>query len=92
MKLFAIGFAILLPLAWWSMYAVNRWRVSIPVLGLIDESAEKAGFFPVPTRTPPQDQHGKRKEAPAPAPARPEMPLMLDPEPAVAARASATPM
>ncbi len=81
--------AILLPLAWWSMYAVNRWRVSIPVLGLIDESAEKAGFYPVPTRTPPQDQPGKRKESKAPAP---EMPPMIDAEPAVAARAAASPM
>jgi hypothetical protein len=39
--------AVLVPLAWWSMYAVNKWRVSRPVLGLIDEAAEKAGFVPL---------------------------------------------
>ncbi|HWE95274.1 MAG TPA: glycosyltransferase [Tepidisphaeraceae bacterium] len=39
--------AVLIPLAWWAMFAVNRWRVSIPVLGLIDESAQEAGFYPV---------------------------------------------
>ena len=44
--------AVLIPLAWWAMYAVNRWRVSMPVLGMIDESAERAGFYPVPTQKP----------------------------------------
>jgi O-antigen biosynthesis protein len=39
--------AILIPLAWWAMFIVNRWRVSIPVLGLIDEVAEKSGYYPV---------------------------------------------
>ncbi|HEY8751477.1 MAG TPA: glycosyltransferase [Tepidisphaeraceae bacterium] len=83
--------AVLIPLAWWSMYAVNRWRVSIPVLGMIDESAERAGFYPVPTRTPPQDKAGKPKEAPIPQPAKPEIPPLMEPAPAVAARASAAP-
>lgn len=39
--------AVLIPLAWWAMFVVNRWRVSIPVLGLIDEVAEKSGYYPV---------------------------------------------
>jgi hypothetical protein len=40
--------AVLIPVAWWAMYLVNRQRVSGPVLGLIDHAAEKAGFYPVP--------------------------------------------
>ena len=40
--------AVLIPVAWWAMYLVNRQRVSSPVLGLIDHAAEKAGFYPVP--------------------------------------------
>ena len=39
--------AVLIPLAWWAMYAINKWRVSMPVFGLIDEAAEKAGFIPL---------------------------------------------
>ncbi len=39
--------ALLIPLTWWAMYIVNRWSVSRPVFGLIDEVAEKAGFYPV---------------------------------------------
>src|SRR5262249_8903751 len=31
--------AVLIPLAWWTMYCINRWRVSSPVLGLIDAAA-----------------------------------------------------
>ncbi|MDP9175413.1 MAG: glycosyltransferase [Planctomycetota bacterium] len=42
--------AVLIPLAWWAMYLVNRRRVAAPVLGLIDAAAEKAGFWPVPAR------------------------------------------
>jgi GT2 family glycosyltransferase len=83
--------AVLIPLAWWSMYAVNRWRVSIPVLGLIDASAERAGFYPVPTRTPPKDKAGQPNETTGPQPANPELPPLMDPEPAVAARAAASP-
>ena len=44
--------AVLIPLAWWAMYAVNRWRVSLPVLGLINESAEADAFYPVPAGKP----------------------------------------
>ncbi|HZL38478.1 MAG TPA: glycosyltransferase [Tepidisphaeraceae bacterium] len=39
--------AVLLPLTVWAMYVINRWRVSNPVLGMIDEVAEKTGFYPV---------------------------------------------
>jgi hypothetical protein len=39
--------AVLIPLAWWTMYAVNRWKVSSPVLGLIDAAAEDAHFYPI---------------------------------------------
>ena len=39
--------AVLLPLTVWTMYAVNRWRVTVPVLGLIDEVGEKSEFYPV---------------------------------------------
>jgi O-antigen biosynthesis protein len=42
--------AVLLPLACWAMYLWNKWRVSRPVLGLIDAAAERAGFYPVPTK------------------------------------------
>jgi hypothetical protein len=41
---------VLIPVAWWAMYLVNRRRVSAPVLGLIDAAAEKAGYYPVPAR------------------------------------------
>ena len=37
--------AVLIPLAWWSMFLVNKWRVSQPVMGLIDEAAESAGYM-----------------------------------------------
>ena len=39
--------AVLLPLTGWAMYLVNKWRVSAPVLGLIDQAAETAAFYPV---------------------------------------------
>ena len=32
------------------MYLVNRWRVTTPVLGMIDEIAEGAGYWPVPAK------------------------------------------
>ena len=44
--------ALLIPLAWWAMYAVNRWRVSRPIFGLIDQAAEQAGFTPLAGRKP----------------------------------------
>jgi glycosyltransferase involved in cell wall biosynthesis len=40
--------AVLIPVAWWAMYLVNRRKVSSPVLGLIDAAAERAGFMPIP--------------------------------------------
>jgi hypothetical protein len=39
--------AILIPVVWWVIYLISRWRVSGPVMGLIDTAAEKAGFFPI---------------------------------------------
>lgn len=54
--------AILIPLAWWTMYLVNRWRVFQPVLGLIDEAAEKAEFYPVPARPPQLPQPAKSRQ------------------------------
>ncbi len=39
--------AVLIPLIWWAMYLVNRWRMAAPVMGLIDAAAEKAGFWPI---------------------------------------------
>jgi hypothetical protein len=41
--------AVLIPLTWWTMYLVNRWQVATPVLGLVDEVAEKYGYWPVHT-------------------------------------------
>ncbi len=55
--------AVLLPMIGWGMYLMNKWRVSAPVLGLIDKAAEDAGFWPV-------DDTGRayqRDEEPAPA-------------------------
>jgi hypothetical protein len=40
--------ALMIPMTWWTMYVVNKWRVSRPVLGLIDAAAHKAGFDPIP--------------------------------------------
>jgi hypothetical protein len=40
--------ALLIPMVGWTMYVTNRWRVARPVLGLMDEAAERAGFYPVP--------------------------------------------
>jgi hypothetical protein len=39
--------ALLIPMVWWTMYLVNKWLVAAPVLSLIDEAAEAAGFYPV---------------------------------------------
>jgi hypothetical protein len=39
--------AVLIPLTWWAMYLFNKWHVSRPIFGLVDEVAEKAGFYPV---------------------------------------------
>ena len=42
--------AVLIPVTWWTMYLINRWRVTTPVLGMIDEIAEGAGYWPVPAK------------------------------------------
>lgn len=39
--------ALLIPLVWWAMFAVNKYLVTGPVLGLVDVAAERAGFEPV---------------------------------------------
>jgi glycosyltransferase involved in cell wall biosynthesis len=57
--------ALLIPLTWWAMYCVNRWRVTTPVLGLIDFMAEKAGYWPV---KPGDAGEGKTEPLPAPLP------------------------
>ena len=59
--------AVLIPVAWWAMYLVNRQRVSAPVLGLIDHAAEKAGFYPVPAQ-PGGKSAGLEEDIPKPAP------------------------
>jgi hypothetical protein len=51
------------------MYLVNRWHVTGPVLGLIDDVAEKAGFWPVPTEP---EAEKPLESAPAPAPGSPQ--------------------
>jgi O-antigen biosynthesis protein len=48
--------AILIPLLLWTMYLVNKTVVVKPVLNLIDEVAEHAGFYPVPARAPDSGQ------------------------------------
>ena len=59
--------ALLIPLAWWGMYLVNRWRVVNPALGLIDAAAEKPGFYPC-------RPSGPRPKRPSPRPPRPRPP------------------
>ncbi|MFN4242440.1 MAG: glycosyltransferase [Tepidisphaerales bacterium] len=71
--------AVLLPLIAWALYLWNKYRVSRPVLGLIDFAAEKAGFYPVPARP----------ATPAPPPAPPDTPAA--PEPADDAMEPAAP-
>jgi glycosyltransferase involved in cell wall biosynthesis len=78
--------AVLIPLAWWAMYAVNKWRVSRPVFGLIDEAAEKAGFIPLPgkvmapSRVLTEEEKAReaarklKQQEPAPTPATPATP------------------
>lgn len=57
--------AVLLPLIAWAMYLWNKYRVSRPVLGLIDAAAEKAGFWPVPNH--PAPAATSADEAPRPS-------------------------
>jgi len=59
--------AVLIPLAWLAMYAVNRWRVSLPVLGLIDAVAEKSQFYPVGDRKVRKKKSGPSASASLPA-------------------------
>jgi GT2 family glycosyltransferase len=42
--------AVLIPLVWLAMYAINRRMVIAPVLGLVDAAAGRAGYYPVPTK------------------------------------------
>jgi len=63
--------AVLIPVAWWAMYLVNRRKVSAPVLGLIDAAAERAGYYPVGT---------ERKQQKAAAQAEPMAEPGLDEE------------
>jgi hypothetical protein len=39
--------AALIPLMWWTMFLVNRWHVTNPVVALVDQVAERSGFYPV---------------------------------------------
>lgn len=39
--------AVLIPLTFWAMYLMNKWRVTQPILGLIDDAADNAGYIPV---------------------------------------------
>jgi hypothetical protein len=55
--------AVLIPLTWWAMYLINRWAVATPVLGLIDQVAQEAGYWPVPAKKP-----DKAKQASEPLP------------------------
>ncbi len=71
--------ALLIPLAWWAMYLVNRWRVVNPVLGLIDHVAEKAGYYPVPARPPAQAVQPAAKPVVAAAPAAPAVQALPQP-------------
>ncbi|HTW93969.1 MAG TPA: glycosyltransferase [Tepidisphaeraceae bacterium] len=48
--------ALLIPLVWWTTYLVNRHRVTPPMLGLIDQAAERAGFMPLPVASAPASQ------------------------------------
>ena len=38
---------VLIPLAWWALYLLSKYRIARPVMGLIDAAAEKAGFYPI---------------------------------------------
>jgi O-antigen biosynthesis protein len=66
--------AVLIPLIWWTIYLLNRWKVARPVMGLIDAAAERAGFYPVP-RTPPKKQAAAPAPQPAPEPSLPAKPI-----------------
>ena len=42
--------ALLIPLSWYTMFVVNKWRCTAPVLGLIDLAAEKGEYHRIPSR------------------------------------------
>ncbi len=77
--------AVLIPVAWWAMYLVNRRRVTAPVLGLIDHAAERAGFYPVVAESAKKSAAAQSAEAEAPAePVAPaEPPRAATPEPVI---------
>jgi GT2 family glycosyltransferase len=85
--------AVLIPLAWWAMYAVNRWRVSMPVLGLIDEAAESAGFYSVPANKTDRKEDTKPSAPASQPPTRPleERKPLTSPAAVVAARITLPP-
>jgi hypothetical protein len=55
--------AVLIPLAWWAMFLVNRRKVTVPVLGMIDEVAHNSQFWPLPAKA------SAEKETPQTTPA-----------------------
>jgi hypothetical protein len=65
--------AVLIPLAWWAMYLINRRKVTTPILGLIDHAAEAAGYMPLlPSPRPVPPEVAPQPSSPPPAaPARP---------------------
>ena len=42
--------ALLIPLSWYTMFVVNKWLCTSPVLGLIDLAAERGGYDRIPSR------------------------------------------
>jgi hypothetical protein len=65
--------ALLIPLAWWTMYVIDKWHCTAPVLGLIDFAAEKMGYDPIPSV---RVKQGEPLLAPKPAaPAQPAIAL-----------------
>jgi len=51
--------AVLVPMAVLVMYGVNRLRVINPILGLVDDAAEQAGFWPVHPKPKAEKAHAK---------------------------------
>jgi glycosyltransferase involved in cell wall biosynthesis/exo-beta-1,3-glucanase (GH17 family) len=58
--------ALLIPMFLWTMYLVNKSLVSGPVLNLIDEVAERVGFYPVHEKPAPPARPAPAAAAPAP--------------------------
>jgi hypothetical protein len=59
--------AVLLPMAIFCMYLVNRRQVVQPILGLIDEAAESAGFLPILPKKPQAQATPAKPAKPQPA-------------------------